>query len=236
MVRAGIRGAFGLHEKPVTPSAGINLKRLYEYRFRGVDQEARQSVWNEIAKHVYAAMGSPEKVLDPAAGRAEFIKAIPARERWVVDEVDHGAAVAPGIKCILGNALEVQLPEAYFDGVFVSNFLEHLRSPEEIATLLGRMREALQPGGRIAVMGPNYKYCAREYFDCADHVLALSETSTAEHLHAAGFEVEQTFPRFIPYSFRGSLPASPLLTRLYLRLPAVWRLLGKQFLLVARKP
>jgi hypothetical protein len=33
----------------------------------------------------------------------------------------------------------------------------------------------------------------------------------------------------------GLLPPSPLLTRIYLRTPRLWPLLGKQFLVLARK-
>jgi hypothetical protein len=40
-------------------------------------------------------------------------------------------------------------------------------------------------------------------------------------------------PRFLPFSFRGVLPPSPALTALYLRFPIAWRLLGKQFLVIA---
>jgi hypothetical protein len=39
-----------------------------------------------------------------------------------------------------------------------------------------------------------------------------------------------------PYSFRGTLPASARLTRASLRLPLAWRLVGRQFLVVAEKP
>jgi hypothetical protein len=85
------------------------------------------------------------------------------------------------------------------------------------------------------VLGPNFKYCAREYFDCADHTLALTHVAVAEHLFAAGFEVGEVVPRFLPYSFRGSLPAGPGLIRAYLRTPIAWRFLGKQFLLIASK-
>jgi hypothetical protein len=48
--------------------------------------------------------------------------------------------------------------------------------------------------------------------------------------------VTQAHPRFLPYSFRGVIPPSRRLTRLYLRTPVLWRLLGKQFLVLARKP
>ena len=93
----------------------------------------------------------------------------------------------------------------------------------------------LAPGGVIAVMGPNFKYCAADYFDCADHVLALTHVAVQEQLYAAGFAISEVVPRFVPYSFRSRLPASRRMTRLYLRAPVLWRLQGKQFLVLARR-
>jgi hypothetical protein len=225
-------------EKPSTallPGAGINYERLYAYRFRDVDQAARQAVWREIARYVHERMGAPERVLDPAAGRGEFITAVPAAERWGVDLVRQGDIEAAGVRMIIGDVMDADLPEGHFDGVFVSNFLEHLPSQDAVGAALGKLRGAMAPGGRIAVMGPNFRYCAREYFDCADHTVALTHVSMAEHLYAAGFEISAVVPRFLPYSFRGLLPPSPALTSAYLRTPALWRVLGKQFLLVGRK-
>ena len=225
-------------EKPspvLLPGAGINYERLYAYRFRDVDQAARQAVWREIARYVHERMGTPQRVLDPAAGRGEFITAVPAAERWGVDLVRQGDIEAAGVRMIIGDVMDADLPESHFDGVFVSNFLEHLPSQDAVAAALGKLRGAMAPGGRIAVMGPNFRYCAREYFDCADHTVALTHVSMAEHLYAAGFDISAVIPRFLPYSFRGLLPPSPALTSAYLRTPALWRVLGKQFLLVARK-
>src|SRR5271167_422581 len=68
-------------------STPMNYQRLYEYRFRNIDQAARAAVWREIAAFIHEQMGSPERVLDPAAGRGEFINAVPARERWGMDQV-----------------------------------------------------------------------------------------------------------------------------------------------------
>jgi hypothetical protein len=217
-------------------TTGIDYQRLYDYRFRGVDQASRQAVWNEIAAHLYQRMGSPAKVLDPGAGRCEFINAIPAAERWVVDLLDYGDYRDSGVKAIYGSILDAPLPAGHFDGVFVSNVLEHMPDPDTIGTVLARLRVSMEPNGRLAVLGPNFKYCQREYFDCADHTLALTHVAVAEHLHAAGFEVTSVIPRFLPYSFRGLLPPSPPLTRTYLRFPALWRLLGKQFLVLGTKP
>ena len=153
----------------------MNLQRLYEYRFRDVDQSARRAVWGPIAEFVWERLGRPERVLDPAAGRCEFISAVPAGERWAVDRVAYPEAESEGITFMAGDATEVGLPDAHFDGVFVSNFLEHLPSPDAVSAFLERMRGFMRPGGRIAVMGPNFRYCAKEYFDCADHTVVLTQ-------------------------------------------------------------
>jgi SAM-dependent methyltransferase len=221
----------------VTPlAAGMNYERMYEYRFRDVDQASRQAVWQEIARYLYARMGEPGCVLDPAAGRGEFITAVPAAERWGVDLVRQGDLESAGVKMIIADIMDADLPQDYFDGVFVSNFLEHLPDQNAVAAVLGKLLDAMQPGGRIAIMGPNFRYCAKDYFNCADHTVAMTHVGVAEHVYAAGFDVTTVTPRFLPYSFRGLLPPSPLLTRTYLRMPVLWRLLGKQFLVIARKP
>ena len=214
----------------------MNHQRIYEYRFRGIDQDARNAVWQEIAPFIHGVMGRPDRVLDPAAGRGEFINAVPAPERWAVDLVDYEEnTFAEGVKFLVSDIFEADLPLAYFGGVWVSNFLEHLHTQEECAAFLERMAEVTAPGGRIAIMGPNFRYTQREYFDCADHTLVFTHTAIAEHLYAAGFEPERIEPRFLPFSFRGKLPPSRTLTRHYLRTPLAWRALGKQFLVIGRR-
>lgn len=216
-------------------TGGLDYGRLYEFRFRDVEQRARQTVWNEIGPFVWKRMGCPHRVLDPAGGRGEFVNSIAADERWLVDLVDYPhRRTAPGVKVVIGDVLSLDLPRDYFDGIFVSNLLEHLPDPDAVAGFLARMRETLAPGGVLAIMGPNFKYCAREYFDCADHVLALTHVSVEEHLIAADFELQEIVPRFLPFSFRSRLPASARLTRLYLQMPLLWRVAGSQFLLLAR--
>lgn len=222
---------------PSGAAPGIDYQRLYTYRFRGIDQPARQAVWNELTPTLARWLGSPSRVLDPAAGRGEFINAIDAEERWVVDSIEYDETVRdPDVKVVIGDARFVELPEAYFDGVFVSNLLEHLATRDDVARFLQRMRRCMSPGGRIAVLGPNFRYSAREYFDCADHTLALTHVAVEEHLYSAGFEIERVIPRFIPYSFRSRVPRAPWLVRAYLRFPMAWHVLGKQFLVVASKP
>jgi SAM-dependent methyltransferase len=215
----------------------VDYERLYTYRFRRVDQASREAVWVAIADYVHEALGRPQKVLDPAAGRCEFIDSIPAAERWGVDMSGQADDLRPGTKMIVGDVFDVELPSSHFDAVFVSNFLEHLDSHEQIDEFLIKMRECLVPGGRIAIVGPNTRFCAKDYWNYADHKVALTHRAVEEHLYTAGLEPTTTHPKFLPYSFTGRLPASAGLTRAYLHFRPAWWAFGKQFLVFgARGP
>jgi SAM-dependent methyltransferase len=215
----------------------MNYDRIYEYRFQGIDEEKKKITWEEIANYIYKRLAQPKRLLDPAAGKCELVNSIKSEERWAVDLNDYFIRkyAAEGVKIVVGDIFKVDLPEAYFDGVFISNFLEHLNSQEEVATLLEKMYNSLRPGGKIAIMGPNFRYTYRSYFDFADHTVILTELGLAEHLYGAGFEIESIHPKFLPLSFRGGIPVSRFLVRTYLSLPLAWRIMGKQFLLVATK-
>jgi ubiquinone/menaquinone biosynthesis C-methylase UbiE len=217
----------------------MNLDRIYEYRFKDIDAAQKQVVWNEIARFIYRKLNSPEKILDPAAGLCEFINHVPSAERWAVDlnEEFLKTHATHGVKKIIGNSLSVSLPENYFDAVFISNFLEHLLSQEEVASFLGRMFACLKPGGFIAVMGPNFKYATKQYFDFADHTVVLSELGLAEHIYASGFSLREVHGQFLPLSFRSKsfLPVNTFTVRSYLSMPLAWKFLGKQFLVIGVK-
>jgi hypothetical protein len=215
----------------------VDYERLYSYRFRNVDQAARREVWVEIARWITEnPLGSPRRLLDPAAGRREFIDAAPAPERWAIDQVAYeDASTDDRVNFVTSGVMDAELPERHFDGIFVSNFLEHLFTQEDVYAFLRRMYEATADGGRIAILGPNFRYCAREYFDYADHTVVLTHKGVAEHLHTAGFNVVSVAPKFLPYSFTGRLPASGRLTRAYLAMPLAWRMFGKQFLVVGQR-
>jgi SAM-dependent methyltransferase len=216
----------------------MDYGRIYEYRFRDVPDSQKAAAWRNIARHVAGFMPGARRLLDPSAGRCEFVNHSEAEEIWAVDMESRFLAHAkPGVKTIVGDIFRVPLPQAYFEGVFVSNFLEHLASAEQAAEFLGLMRNTLAPGGRLVVMGPNFKYCGNEYFDCIDHKLILTHHAVEELLHAEGFVLRVVHPQYLPFSFRRHrLPFLDLLVKVYLKVPLTWKLFGKQFLIVAEKP
>ena len=196
---------------------------------------ARGRVAADLTLHPRRARPA-EVVLDPAAGRCEFINAVPARERWAVDQVAFPErAVDPGTQTLVGSILEVELPDSHFDGVFL---LQLPRAPDLTGDGRQRARAAPRhhaPGRPDRGDGPGLPLLPRGVLGLSDHTLALTHVSVAEHLYAAGFEVVKVVPRFLPYSFRGRLPASAGSTSLYLRAPIAWRVLGAQFLVVGER-
>ena len=214
----------------------LNLAKVYQFRFAGLSQEKKDATWALVTRWIESKLGNPKTVLDPAAGRGEFIIASHAPERWACDLLDQRSCWPTGITTRFGDIYKVDLPEKHFDLIFVSNFLEHLATPDEIYRYLVQLRKSLKPGGKLAIMGPNFRYCAKEYYDFADHLLPLTHRTIEEHLAAADLRHESTISRFLPLSFRSQRFSSPWLVKLYLAVPIFWRLFGKQFFIVASRP
>jgi hypothetical protein len=93
----------------------------------------------------------------------------------------------------------------------------------------------LKPGGKFLILGPNIRYLSSEYWDFYDHHLPLSHLSVAEGLSVNEFNVEKIVDRFLPYTTQTRIPQHPALVAMYLRVPFMWRVMGKQFFLVGRK-
>jgi SAM-dependent methyltransferase len=127
------------------------------------------------------------------------------------------------------------LPDDALDVVFTSNFFEHLPDKNALGLTLDQIRRCLKPGGRLIAIGPNIKYLPGAYWDFWDHYLPLSETSLGEGLTNRRFTIERCAPRFLPYTMVQAREYPMFILRIYLRVPWVWRVFGRQFLIVASK-
>jgi hypothetical protein len=85
------------------------------------------------------------------------------------------------------------------------------------------------------ILGPNIRYAYKEYWDYYDHYLPLSHLSLAEGLSLAGYVPEIVIDRFLPYTMNSSRPTADWLIKAYLAMPMFWKVMGKQFFVVARK-
>ena len=216
-----------------------DLDGIYRTRFGSGEVTGKLELWTPIVDYLARWIPADGAVVDVACDHGYFIRNVRARERWATDLRDLSASFADGpVRFIQADGLELSaaVPKDHFDVAFMSNYLEHLPSTDAVLTQLREARTVLRPGGRLIVLQPNIRFVGGSYWDFLDHKVALTDRSLGEAAATAGFEIERLVPRFLPYSTKSRLPQAPALVRAYLRFPPAWLLLGKQALLVARRP
>jgi len=199
----------------------------------------RNRVWRVLAAKYFARFIAPDAtVLDLGCGYGEFINHIACGKKYAIDlNARARQYLAAGVTFFEQDcAARWPLEDASLDVVFTSNFFEHLPSKQALAETLAEAWRCLRPGGRILAMGPNIRFIGGAYWDFWDHHLALTEISMAEALEVQGFAVERVLPRFLPYTMVNRRRAPAVLLSVYLKIPALWRLFGRQFLVFAAKP
>lgn len=215
-----------------------DLDRVYGRRFEDPDVRAKDRVWVEIGWYLQRFVDADAPVLDIACDRGYFIRHVRAKEKWASDVRDVSGSLPPEIHFVQsdGLALASSLPKGHFGLVFMSNYLEHLASSDQVIEQFRVVRDLLRPGGRVVVLQPNIRLTGPAYWDFIDHKVPLTERSLLEAATAAGFQTQRVIVRFLPYTTKSRLPHHPALVRAYLRLPVLWRLLGGQTLYVGRRP
>ena len=121
------------------------------------------------------------------------------------------------------------------DLVFSSNFFEHLPDKESLDRTVGEIKRALKTGGRLIAMGPNISVLKGKYWDFWDHHVALSDQSLCELLQIHNFTIERSESKFLPYNMVRVKEHPLFLVSLYLKFPFLWKIFGKQFLIIAKK-
>lgn len=214
------------------------IDKIYQSRFDPATLAAKKELWTVLVEQfLQSYVREDATVADFGGGYCEFINAVRCREKYVVDlNPDARRYAAPEVEVIFSDAAAVsELPDASLDVAFASNFFEHLPSKQRLFEVLREIHRLLKPRGRLLVIQPNIKYAYREYWDFIDHHIALSESSLAEALTITGFELGECIPRFLPFSVASSPSKSGRLLSLYLKLPPLWRVFGKQAFMVGIK-
>ena len=210
---------------------------MYERRF---DRRAdyRDAVWRVLVGWFATYVPTESTVLDLGCGYGEFIRNVDARRRLAMDLNPAALVLADdGVEVVQHDCTEPwPLEDASLDVVFSSNFFEHLPTKDHLRRTVSEASRCLRPGGRLVALGPNVRLVPGSYWDFYDHHLPLTERSFAELLADCGFEVEEARAAFLPYTMSQGRRRPLWLLRVYLRVPLLWRLLGKQFLVVGRRP
>jgi len=219
-------------------TAPEKLKEQYQARFSKIEPY-RDGLWKILTKNFFQRyINESDRVLDLGAGWGEFINNINAKEKIALD-------LNPDTKDKLKNNIEFvsqdctePWPEPIkgLDVIFSSNFLEHLPDKSAIEKSLSQAWNALKPGGKIILVGPNIKYVPGAYWDFWDHHVAISDNSICEALVLSGFEIQHQKGKFLPYTMSNGITPPLFFVAVYLKLPFLWNFVGKQFLVIATKP
>ncbi len=215
------------------------LSDLYKIRFSEAELPRKNEIWRVLCSDFFQKFINPKStVVDIACGYGEFLNNIQAKRKIAVDlnpdakkflekNIEFHQCMATDLGTVVNGAADI---------VFTSNFLEHLPDKKVLDEFLGQVLIALKPGGKYLIMGPNLRYVPGQYWDFYDHHLGLTHLSLKEALQMRGFNIKVCIDRFLPFTTQGALPTHPLFVKIYLHFPMVWKLLGKQFFIVAEKP
>ena len=195
----------------------------------------RKVLWDTLADAVFQPyIGPDHTVVELGAGWCDFINSVSAKRRVAVDiwsGVEEQAA--PGVETIVGSADELtELGDTSVNLIFASNLLEHL-THEQIDKLSNEAQRVLVPGGRLVLVQPNYRLCAKNYFDDYTHISVWSDIGMSTYLESRGWELERVEGRFLPLTVKSRLPVSEKLIRAYLKSPVKPK--AGQMLVVARQ-
>ena len=145
---------------------------------------------------------------------------------------------APKVKVILNSAqkLATVLKPQSIDVIFMSNFLEHLDTKDDVSNILYDAYKVLNSGGRLLIMQPDIRLVGSSYWDFFDHKVPITYQSLREILEAIGFKIIYYRYPFLPYTTKLKLiPLNPLLLYFYIKLRPLHFIFGKQFFICAKK-
>jgi ubiquinone/menaquinone biosynthesis C-methylase UbiE len=195
----------------------------------------RRVLWQTLVDCVFQKQIPQDAVvLELGSGYGEFINSVKARRRFAVDQwpgmVQH---LEKGVEGIVTEVTQLEaIPDSSVDYVFSSNCFEHV-TQKDLVTCLAQLRSKMKPGAMLTIVQPNFKYCAREYFDDYTHVAIYTAQSLCDFLSANGFRITRCVPRFLPLTIKGKLPVQRWLIRLYLSSPI--KPMAKQMLVSATR-
>jgi len=216
----------------------MKVDKLYDNRFDEKEKARKNALWRTLCDSFFQQFISEEaSVLDVGAGFCEFINNISCREKYALDLNEVTSAYAnDDVHVVHGASTDLSLMQSgFFDVVFMSNFLEHMRSKDDVLQVIAEAFRILKNYGRLLVLQPNIRYVYREYWDFFDHHVPLSDKSLVEAMRLAGFNIELVIPRFLPYTTKSRLPQHPAIVKAYLKVPLTWKFFGKQAFVIGKK-
>lgn len=213
------------------------IEDLYQARFTNSELDSKRKAWEILTRNFFQKyVKKSDTVLDVGAGYCEFINNIEAKQKIALDiNKDVKKFAAKDVRVVINDCNNMKdIKSDSINVVFISNLLEHMKSVSEIEQVFNESGRVLIKNGLMMLLQPNIKYAYKEYWDFFDHVVPLSHKGIAEGLRKNGFIVKQIKPKFLPYSTKSGFPLIPILIKIYIRVPIIQRILGKQMFIIAQ--
>lgn len=216
----------------------MDVQKLYNERFSTSEIKQKQLIWTALNTHFFQQfIALSDTVIDIGAGYCEFINSIQCKTKIAVD-------INPELKTFANKNIIIaqekstnmtSINDNSVDVVFMSNFLEHLRSKEEVLQTFAESRRILKPQSKIIILQPNIRFLHGQYWDFFDHHTPLSDLSLCEALKLTGFSIVKCYPKFLPFTTKSKLPKNTFFVKAYLKVPFLWNFFGKQCCVIAQK-
>lgn len=216
----------------------MDIRKLYKERFLHDEIKRKNEIWRVLCNSFFQKfIAYNHIVLDVGAGYCEFINNIRCSVKYAADpNPDTAKYASPEVKVFTAFSTDlIFLANNSVDVVFISNLLEHMKSKDDVIKTLAEAYRVLKPGQNIMILQPNIRYLYKEYWDFFDHHIPLSDRSLVEALQLANFQVEIVIPKFIPYTTKSRIPKNSALIKMYLKIPLLWKIFGKQTFVMAKK-
>jgi ubiquinone/menaquinone biosynthesis C-methylase UbiE len=216
----------------------MDLQKIYAARFLEEELPLKNKIWKVICSDfLNRFIKTTDTVVDIGAGYCEFINNIDCQVKIAIDlNSDVKKFAHPQVRVINESCMAIRsLADNSVDIVFMSNFLEHLLSKQQVFDTLQECQRILKTGGKMLILQPNIRFLANNYWDFFDHHTPLSDRSLVEVLEALDMQIVKNYPKFLPYTTKSKLPKGTLFVKLYLHLPLLWHIFGKQAFIVAEK-
>lgn len=214
----------------------FDLEKIYQRRF-GAEAEFRRKMWNVLCKDFFQKyIPKDSTILEIAAGYCEFINNIAGKKKIALDlNPDVKKFAAEDVEIVLSDSANMpQVKSSFCDVVFVSNFFEHL-TKDNIVKTIKEIHRVLNKDGRLLILQPNIRFCYKDYWNFFDHITPLDDRSLSEVLETGGFKVIEARSKFLPYSTKSKFPKNIFLIKIYLKIPVLHYLFGKQAFIYAQK-
>jgi len=206
-----------------------NDKNYHKTRFKF--DPGRLKVWRAITEYLQPYVGKDKTVLDMGCGYGDFINQIQAKKKYGLD-------LGPDVKNYIDKDVQfINKPSTSLediatnslDTVFSSNLFEHLDRADIDKTMKG-IKRCMKSVGSLILVGPNFRYAYKSYFDDYTHKTIFTHVSLADLMQEYGFKPIKVMPKFLPLTLKSKLPKSYYLTKLYLLSP--FKPMGGQMLLI----